>query len=110
MKKQVFVTPFKVEMDYVFDKNNNLVFQFDMDSNVDDATQQQMINKINTGQGSIYQLSKEGTILFDSNKNPIIEIRGWGYLTGVGGLNLPEKEADKVQEETTNFIFNRLTN
>lgn len=35
-------------------------------------------------------------------------VRGWGYLTGCGGLNLPEDLAAKIQDEFIAYILDRL--
>ena len=35
-------------------------------------------------------------------------VRGWGYLTGYGGLNLPEDLAAKIQDEFIAYILGRL--
>ena len=35
-------------------------------------------------------------------------VRGWGYLTGTGGLNLPEDVAAKIQDEFISYILSRL--
>ena len=35
-------------------------------------------------------------------------IRGWGYLTGCGGLNLPEDLAAKIQDEFIEYILDKL--
>ena len=35
-------------------------------------------------------------------------VRGWGHLTGCGGLNLPEKLASEMQEGFINYILDRL--
>ena len=40
-----------------------------------------------------------GQMIFDANDNLVADIRGWGYLTGTGGLNLPEDEALKIQDK-----------
>lgn len=47
-----------------------------------------------------------GEILYDGNQ--IITIRGWGYLTGVGGLNLSDEEACKIQDEFGKYIIDKL--
>jgi len=36
--------------------------------------------------------------IFDSKNNVIVDIRGWGYLTGRGALALSEEEAIKIQD------------
>ena len=35
-------------------------------------------------------------------------VRGWGYLTGCGGLNLPRDLAAKIQDEFIDYMINRL--
>lgn len=37
-------------------------------------------------------------------------VRGWGHLTGCGGLNLPEKLASEMQDGFINYILDRLNN
>jgi len=41
---------------------------------------------------------------FDADGNMIAQMRGWGHLTGTGGLNLSEDQAVKVQDEQAAFI------
>lgn len=35
-------------------------------------------------------------------------VRGWGYLTGCGGLNLPEDLAAKMQDGFITYILDKL--
>lgn len=35
-------------------------------------------------------------------------VRGWGYLTGCGGLNLPEDLAEKMQDGFIEYILDKL--
>lgn len=35
-------------------------------------------------------------------------VRGWGHLTGCGGLNLPEDLAAKIQDEFIAYILGKL--
>jgi hypothetical protein len=39
---------------------------------------------------------------------PILRIRGWGYLTGVGGLHLSEDKAINIQNEFGDYIVKQL--
>ena len=39
-------------------------------------------------------------------KMRVFDIRGWGYLTGVGGLHMKEEAAIKVQEANGDFVVN----
>lgn len=43
------------------------------------------------------------------NGKPSLIVRGWGHLTGVGGLNLPEEEAAKIQDEFAAWVISKLT-
>jgi hypothetical protein len=36
--------------------------------------------------------------IFDSKGHRVCDMRGWGFLTGGGSLNLPEDEAAKIQD------------
>lgn len=38
----------------------------------------------------------------------VMRVRGWGYLTGVGALALPTKEAIKIQDEFGEYIVEKL--
>lgn len=40
-----------------------------------------------------------GQSILDRNGSKVLDIRGWGYLTGGGGLKLEEKVASKMQDE-----------
>lgn len=39
-----------------------------------------------------------GIYILDANGNMVAQLRGWGHLTGVGGLRLSEDEAIDVQK------------
>lgn len=38
-----------------------------------------------------------------------LTIRGWGRLTGVGGMNLDSEIASKLQDDFMNYIIEQLT-
>lgn len=42
------------------------------------------------------------------NGDPLLTVRGWGYLTGPDGLNLSPEEAEKTQYEFAVWVVNRL--
>lgn len=44
----------------------------------------------------------------EEHEKELILIRGWGYLTGVGGLNLSEEEAIEIQNDLADYIVERL--
>lgn len=43
------------------------------------------------------------------NGDPFLAIRGWGYLTGIGGLNLPEDTAASIQDQFAMWVANKIT-
>lgn len=45
-----------------------------------------------------FKYDRDTSKIFDSNNNLILDIRGWGYLTGRGALALSEEEAIKIQD------------
>jgi hypothetical protein len=59
--------------------------------------------KINTQLSFRYE---NGTIF--CNDLHFIWIRGWGYLTGVGGLHLKEDKAIEIQNQFAGFIIETL--
>lgn len=55
-------------------------------------------------QGCEIYLEKDGMeVLF-------LIIRGWGHLTGIGGLHLPEEKAIEIQNEFGDYIVSRINN
>jgi len=38
----------------------------------------------------------------------VFSVRGWGHLTGTGGLRLPEKGAARIQDDFIAYILKRL--
>ena len=87
-----------------------LTFTFDYFN----PSKQQIIEKI------VAKLNGDTTIKFDGeftlhnntrvfyNGELMFMIRGWGYLTGIGALNLPEDEAIKIQDDFANFVIETL--
>lgn len=118
--KDVYTLPLKMlDKDYysrVYDSNNNVVFQFTFYGKYQVA--KNMLDTIN-GQGVITSKTlvfshsegmikvKERTNTLESN---IILIRGWGNLTGKGGMNLSFEEAINIQNTFAEFIVKQLNN
>lgn len=69
-----------------------------------------ILNVLNGGEEHLpfMPFSAKGLFIIDSTRNPVIIMRGWGYLTGVGGLNLAPKQAAKIQDELQGWILKRL--
>ena len=90
---------------------------YDKTDRVSDETQTKIISKLNgenviiedfynfsyNNAGDIYAYSSK------TNKNKhIMMIRGWGYLTGCGALNLPNEVAAKIQDDFGQYIVETL--
>lgn len=43
------------------------------------------------------------------NGKVFLVVRGWGHLTGSGGLALPAEEATSIQDEFARFVMSRLS-
>lgn len=82
---------------------------FDWKVRIDPQSKQRIIDILN---GDINQ-PLEHDVRYDRgtvyiNETPVMLIRGWGYLTGCGALNLPSEEAAKIQDDFGEWIVNKL--
>lgn len=81
---------------------------------VNSEKQQELIDMINgTKQHQFkHKFYREGIKIYSNNPifkgEPILLIRGWGYLRGTGGLHLSEEEAIRIQDEFGDYIVEQL--
>lgn len=72
----------------------------------------QVIDIINGTQKPLHnnnQFYRDGVLIYHKDiQKPILRIRGWGYLTGTGGLHLSQEEAIKIQDEFGDYIVEQL--
>lgn len=107
--ENVFKLPFKLSYGdiYVFDSNDHIVCNI---TEQDDYAVM-IVNALNgweiTFPNKKFNAS-DGCIFDGVNEDPVIVIRGWGYLTGTGGLNLAPEQAVKIQDELQGWIVKRL--
>ena len=112
--KEVYKFPLKVDeycdiITWTADKQR----AFDWCVDVSSEKQQEIIDMINgTKQHQFkHKFYREGIEIYSDNpifKGPILQIRGWGYLTGIGGLHLPQEEAIRIQDEFGDYIVEQL--
>lgn len=113
--KEVYKFPLKVDeycpiITWTADKRRS----FDWCVDVSSEKQQELIDMINgTKQHRFkYKFYREGIEIHSENPifkgEPVLLIRGWGYLTGIGGLHLPQEEAIKIQDEFGDYIVEQL--
>lgn len=87
---------------------------FDWCIDVSSEKQQELIDMINgTKQHQFkHKFYREDLAIYSENPifrgEPILLIRGWGYLTGSGGLHLSSEKAIKIQDEFGDYIIEQL--
>jgi hypothetical protein len=113
--KEVYKFPLKVDeycpiITWTADKQR----AFDWCVNVSSEKQQELIDMINGMKQHQFKhkFYREGIEIYSDNPifkgEPILIIRGWGYLTGPGGLHLSAEEAIKIQDEFGDYIVEQL--
>lgn len=91
---------------YIFDTNDNMCFNILTEDeflcyDILDAMNDQKINKK-------YDNIKIDDEYLYIDDEPVLLVRGWGYLTGIGGLNMNDEEAIKNQKELLEYVKNKL--
>ena len=113
--KEVYKFPLKVDeycpiITWTADKQR----AFDWCVDVSSEKQQELIDMINgTKQHQFkHKFYREDIEIYSENPifkgEPILLIRGWGYLTGPGGLHLSQEEAIRIQDEFGDYIVEQL--
>lgn len=103
--KEVWNTPFRVSFPYIFTSNGKMALTM-YDFSKEELTHT-ICSILNGKGGAIKTVKRVGPITFLVNGAELV-VRGWGYLTGVGGLNLPDEEAAKIQDEFSDWIYEIL--
>lgn len=96
---------------YVYDSVQTMALNYireDDINNNDFSLLYEIIDAINGNNNNKYNVSDKDDIIYIDNI-PTLLIRGWGYLTGVGGYNLTFDEAIEEQDKFKNYIVNRLS-
>lgn len=113
--KEVYKFPLKVDescpiITWTADKQR----AFDWCVNISLEKQQELVDMINgiKQHQFKYKFYREGIEIYSENPifkgEPVLLIRGWGYLTGIGGLHLPQEEAIRIQDEFGDYIVEQL--
>lgn len=108
----VFKGPFKADecCCYIW-CNGGTQMCFDVMDGRDAALGKRIAACLNDEPGAQYfdnvGVSADGQYICDGH-SPLLCLRGWGYLTGTGGLNLPAKEARRIQDEFVQWAADRL--
>lgn len=111
--KQYWPGPYTIDSycHYIFDSNHHMVMDSICDPGVDNSKVHienlfdTIFNDKPSKDDGMY--SRTHDAIFRNNK-PFMLIRGWGYLTGTGGLKLTPEEATFIQDCLGDYIVNKL--
>lgn len=92
---------------YVFSATNKMVFNILTE---DIKLINSIINTINGNGNAKFDFVEYKNQRIYINNKPIFLIRGYGYLTSTGGLNLDSKTAAKIQDDFCNHIVSLIKN
>lgn len=106
----------------VFTDDNNMAFDWKLPySEVYDGVKQRLLDRINGydytpwAVKKVFYVSENGYIMCKliagdnvGKEIKVLQVRGWGMLTGVGGYNLDPIVASQIQDDFTKFILKQL--
>lgn len=106
----------------VFTDDNNMAFDWKLPySEVYDGVKQRLLDRINGYDYTpwaikkVFYVSENGYIICKliagdnvGKEIKVLQVRGWGMLTGVGGYNLDPIVASQIQDDFTKFILKQL--
>lgn len=103
---EIFVSPFSLDTysSYVWDKNGHMTFTC-LTNN--EYLLQKLVDKINGNSKECFPATLHDSVIYIEGKKALL-MRGWGRLTGTGGLNLPSKEAAKIQDDFCEWVVKTL--
>lgn len=106
----------------VFTDDNNMAFDWKLPHNeAYDGIKQRLLDRINGydytpwAVKKVFYISEDGYIMCKlvagdnvGKEIKVLQVRGWGMLTGVGGYNLDPSVASQIQDDFTEFILKQL--
>jgi len=114
--KEAYKFPLRFYSSWCEDSNHKKLFDFCLPFfhkdawNMGDKAMEGVVSILNGERKAVakHSLKEDEGIIYLQDR-PFIQIRSWGYLTGIGGLNLSSEEAVQIQKEMSDFIINILT-
>ncbi|WP_290193474.1 hypothetical protein [Paramuribaculum intestinale] len=106
---EIFKGPYSTDGIYIYDCNNQMCL---MAGDCENYPEQmlgricEILNNTKPTKGNPAVSVEDGHIYL--NGDLILVVRGWGYLTGAGCLNLSNEEALKIQDEFAQHVVNCL--
>lgn len=105
--RQVFQLPLHVDEYcgvYVWTKEKKLAFNY-LGDNID--LLENIVNTLNDNSKENFVCEYKDKIIYIENE-PTLLVRGFGYLTGIGGLRLSIDDASKVQDDFCEWCVEKL--
>lgn len=90
---------------YLFTKTRNIACTF-LTNNV--FFRKNIIEVLNGEKKGIFEASYQDQRIY-INSTPVLRVRGWGWLTGIGAYNLPLEKAIKVQDSFGRWCADTLS-
>lgn len=107
--RDVYTLPLKLGSGgWIYDQNDHFVAQINLQTQAHRDRLVRMINGDVFEQNIMLKFRHEDGIIEDDLGRCIILIRGWGNLTGAGGLNLSNIEAANIQDTFAEYIVEQL--
>lgn len=110
---EIFKLPLKVDNNYIFDDNNQMIYQFTqscpylLKKTIENRLTIPGCNEITS-----FQLEyRDGTIYIDecTHDTAVIDIRAWGYLTSPNCCGFSVEQALMIQDEIGKQFISELT-
>lgn len=101
------------QIGFVYDSECNFIFQYECSEfNTKKTNIWEKLTEVINGtlqlQNTSLVFKHEDGYIRDMSGRDLILIRGWGNLTGAGGMNLSEEEATNIQDTLADYIVQRL--
>lgn len=110
---EIFKLPLKVDNNYIFDDNNQMIYQFTqscpylLKKTIENRLIIPGCNEITS-----FQLEyRDGTIYIDecTHDTAVIDIRAWGYLTSPNCCGFTDEQAIEIQDKLGQNLIEQLT-
>lgn len=105
----IFPAPYTTDGVYIYDAHNQMCLMAgDCDNYPIEMLRAvcDILNGTKTSKGNA-GVSADGINIY-LNGDLLLVVRGWGHLTGCGGLHLDEEEAAKIQDDFAQHVVNCL--
>lgn len=106
---EIFKGPYTTDGQYIYTADNQMCLMAgDCDNFPDEMLNRicEILNGTNPSKGNP-KVGCDGPHIY-LNGDLILVVRGWGYLTGSGGLHLSEEEACKIQDDFARYVVSKL--